>query len=164
MSTGFEIANDIAELKALVDKGDFTPEQIADTIEAIESDLAQKLDSYMYVVGELESKAERCKKEADRQSERKSMFDREIKELKIRIKQCLDVAGLKGLKTDHNTFTIRKGFVKVVIDDDKLIPDEFVDVATIVAPKKAEIKKALEDGADIPGAHLETGEPSLTVR
>lgn len=51
-----------------------------------------------------------------------------------------------------------------MIDNVDLLPDELVDVATVVAPDKKKIKEAIEAGEDIKGAHLEIGAESLQVR
>ncbi|HEK0463920.1 TPA: siphovirus Gp157 family protein, partial [Proteus mirabilis] len=51
-----------------------------------------------------------------------------------------------------------------IIDNEALLPDELVDVQTVTAPNKKCIKEALENGIEIPGAHLEVGERSLMVR
>lgn len=92
-------------------------------------------------------------------------------------------ANLDKLKTSKNTFSARKGSISVVIDNEKLLPDELVAVQTIIAPDKKAIKEAIEaaeaaaaqitaDGGEVPaellnpvpGAHLEIGERSLQVR
>ena len=71
---------------------------------------------------------------------------------------------MKNFKTERNTLTVRKGSVSVVIDNVDQLPDELVDVATVVAPDKKKIKEAIEAGEDIKGAHLEIGAESLQVR
>ncbi|MGU9758688.1 siphovirus Gp157 family protein [Serratia marcescens] len=54
----------------------------------------------------------------------------------------------------------------LVIDDEELLPDEFVESFTEVVNKvkKDELKKAILAGTEIKGAHLETGPRSLQVR
>ena len=60
------------------------------------------------------------------------------------------------------TLSIRKGVSKVEIDDLTAIPQGFKRIE--VVPLKTELKKALEAGPDVPGAHLEHGPEGLSVR
>lgn len=60
------------------------------------------------------------------------------------------------------TLSIRKGVNSVVIEDLDAIPQGFT--RTEVVPLKTELKKALEAGAAIPGARLQTGPDGLSVR
>lgn len=68
-----DLALEISKLESLaVEGGDLTPEMIADTLEGIEGMLEDKFDAVMAKVREFDTKAEACKKEAARVSERKN--------------------------------------------------------------------------------------------
>ncbi|EMH4162193.1 siphovirus Gp157 family protein [Pluralibacter gergoviae] len=58
--------------------------------------------------------------------------------------KCMQTAELKTFKTERNTLTIRKGSPLVVIDDESQLPDELVNVKTIVTPDKLKIKEAID--------------------
>ncbi len=51
----------------------------------------------------------------------------------------------------------------VIIDNEKLLLDAFVNVATISTPMKTNIKNTIENGKEISGTHFETGQLSLLV-
>jgi hypothetical protein len=53
---------------------------------------------------------------------------------------------------------IRKNPPKVVIDNESLVPDEFVRTKIVTELAKNEIKYAIQAGRDVPGAHLEQTE------
>jgi|AGFT01.1.fsa_nt_gi Siphovirus Gp157. len=181
-----DLALEISKLESLaVEGGDLTPEMIADTLEGIEGMLEDKFDAVMAKVREFDTKAEACKKEAARVSERKKHWERQVYALKSYLLQCLQASGRKTFKTTLNTFTAKKGSVSLKIDDVDLLPDEFVESHTevVTTTKNDELKKALlelaakieADKADgkepdqellksIPGAHLEIGSESLQVR
>lgn len=181
-----DLALEISKLEALAaEGGDLTPEMIADTLEGIEGMLEDKFDATMRVIRAFDANAEACKKEAARVSERKKHWDRQAYVLKSYLLQCLQVSERTTFKTTFNTFTARKGGVSLVIDNVDLLPDEFVESHTevITKPINDAIKKALQENAAriaaiqaageelppellnaIPGAHLETGSVSLTVR
>lgn len=185
-SRTIDLAAELSKLESLAaDGGDLTPEMIADTLEGIEGMLEDKFDATMRVIRDFNEKAEACKKEAARVSERKKHWDRQAYVLKSYLLQCLQATGRTTFKTTLNTFTARKGGVSLKIDDVDLLPDEFVESHTevVTTTKNDELKKALvalaekiaavrEAGEEptpellqsIQGAHLETGEPSLQVR
>ena len=165
MSTAISLAADIRKLFELSQESDeLTPEMLADTFESLEGALADKLDGMMGLMREYEGQAATCKAERERIAQREKHFSTYAASLKKYALQCLIASDKKSLKTDFNTFSVKPGSVSVIIDNQNAIPDEYVDVATIVAPDKAKIKKAIKEGIEIPGAHLETGSPSLAVR
>lgn len=165
MSTAISLAADIRKLFELSQESDeLTPEMLADTFEGLEGALADKLDGMMGLMREYKGQAETCKAERERMTQREKSFNTCADNLKKYALQCLITANKKSLKTDFNTFSVKPGSVSVIIDNQNAIPDEYVDVATVVAPDKAKIKKAINEGIDVPGAHLETGSPSLAVR
>lgn len=185
-SRTIDLAAEINKLESLAaEGGDLTPEMIADTLEGIEGMLEDKFDATMCVIRDFDAKSEACKKEAARVAERKKHWDRQSHVLKKYLLECLQVSGRNTFKTTLNTFTARKGNVSLVIDNMDLLPDEYVESHTEVVTKPINdtLKKALQDIAAriealkasgeepnpellnaIPGAHLETGSPTLQVR
>ncbi|AUU01890.1 siphovirus Gp157 family protein [Morganella morganii] len=163
-TTAIALAADYEKLQRLVETGEFTPEEIADTLEGIEGALGDKLDAIMIHVRNLEGQANTLGEETKRLADREKSFKRQAKDLKKYALTCLLASGQDKLKTVKNTFTAAKGRASVVIDDESLIPDSLVDVQTIVSPDKKAIKEALENGIAVPGAHIEIGERSLMVR
>jgi hypothetical protein len=163
-TTAIAIAANMTKLMALVESGEFSPEDIADTIEGEELALGDKFDGIMALVRNLEGQANTLSEEIKRLNERKKSFENQAKNFKTYILYCLQAAALKTFKTERNTLTVRKGVVCVVIDNEILLPDELVSVTTVIAPDKKKIKEAIEAGEDIKGAHLEVGSESLQVR
>jgi hypothetical protein len=159
------IAANMTKLVELVETSDdMTPEMIADTLDGMKFELSEKLDSIYSVVRNLDGLAQTCGAEAARLSARKRSFENSSETLRKYVLACLIAAGEKTLKTTLNTFTARKGLVKVVIDNANSLPDEFVSVETVITPDKKAIKEAIEAKKDVPGAHIEIGEESLQVR
>ncbi|ELN2736669.1 siphovirus Gp157 family protein [Pluralibacter gergoviae] len=152
------------KLLALVEAGEFSPEDIADTIEGEELALGDKFDGIMSLVRNLEGQAKTVAEEAARLSDRKKSFEGQAKNLKGYILKCMQAAELKSFKTERNTLTVREGSLSVIIDDENQLPDELVSVVTVVAPDKNTIKEAIEAGTEVKGAHLEVGAETLQVR
>ena len=163
-TTAIAIATGIAKLKSLVETGEFSIDEIADTLEGEDFALGDKLDRVIGLRREVEGEKNLLSEEVKRLTGRIKSCDNTVKKLNSYGLMCLLAADIKTLKTTFNTFTVRKGSVSVVIDNVDQLPDELVDVATIVAPDKKKIKEAIEAGAEIKGAHLEVGSESLQVR
>ena len=163
-TTAIAMAADYSKLQQLVETGEFTAEDIADTLVGIEGELGDKLDAIMLHARNLEGQAKTLDEESKRLADRKKSFENQVKSLKKYALDCLSTSGLDKLKTTKNTFTARAGVVRVIIDNEDALPNELVDVQTITAPDKKAIKEAIENGIDVPGAHLETGDRSLMVR
>lgn len=164
MSTAIDIAANMSKMLALVESGEFSPEDVADTLEGEELALADKFDGIMALVRNLEGQASIVDREVKRLSERKKSFDTQAKNLRAYILLCLQAAQIKNFKTDRNTLTIRNGAINVVIDNADLLPDELVNIETVATPDKRKIKEAIEAGAEVKGAHLEQGTVTLQVR
>lgn len=75
---------------------------------------------------------------------------------------ALDAAGQRAWKSPEFTVSITPGRPGVVITDPAAIPDDFVRVKR--EPDKTAIGAAIASGADIPGADLRNGAPSLVIR
>ncbi|WP_447717000.1 siphovirus Gp157 family protein [Pluralibacter gergoviae] len=163
-TTAIAIAANMNKLQALVEAGEFSPEDIADTIEGEELALGDKFDGIMSLVRNLEGQAKTVAEEAARLSDRKKSFEGQAKNLKGYILKCMQAAELKSFKTERNTLTVREGSLSVIIDDENQLPDELVSVVTVVAPDKNTIKEAIEAGTEVKGAHLEVGAETLQVR
>ncbi|KMW73681.1 siphovirus Gp157 family protein [Photorhabdus luminescens subsp. luminescens] len=163
-TTAIALAADYEKLQQLVETGEFSSEDIADTLESIECTIGDKLDAIMIHVRNIEGQARTLADESKRLTDRKKSFERQVKNLKKYALDCLLKAGMDSLRTTKNTFTARKGLMNVIIDDESKLPDELVDVQTITAPDKKAIKEAIENGINVPGAHIEIGERNLQVR
>lgn len=163
--TAIALAADYKKLQQMLESSEeLTPEMIADTLEGIEGALEDKLDNTFKFIRNLEGLSKTCEEEAKRLAERKKSFENQAKNLRQYVLSCLLAAGLDKLKTPVNTFTARKGIASVVIDNVEILPDELVDVQMVSTPDKKAIKEALENGVDVPGAHIEIGSRSLQVR
>ncbi|ASG90506.1 hypothetical protein DTG75_04930 [Salmonella enterica subsp. salamae] len=154
----------MSKLLALVESGEFSPGDVADTLEGEELALADKFDGIMALVRNLEGQASIVAGEVKRLSERKKSFDTQAKNLRTYILLCLQAAQVKNFKTDRNTLTIRHGAINVVVDNADLLPDELVNIETVTTPDKRKIKEAIEAGVEVEGAHLEPGAVTLQVR
>lgn len=161
---------DLAESwKSFLDHLDEIPEEAAaDTLEAIEGEFEDKLDSIVIIMKQLSAEAEAIEKEADTLTARAKAKRKKIDWLKSYVKQQLLTVGKKKIETARNVITISGSAPKVVLDDAFIawaIGEKRFDLLKMTrpAPDRTAIKKALQDGAEIPFVTLEEG-TSLTIR
>jgi len=134
---------------------------LIDTLEG-STDLFAIAAKAVEIRAESESMVAAIKERVSDLTSRKSRFERRSDAMRKLIKGLMDAAGQTKLTLPEATLSIAKGREKVVVDDLEALVQGFYRTERI-ADKEA-IKTALDAGADVPGAHKETGEPSLTVR
>ena len=154
----YEINQDI------LDCVDLETGEILDTekLDALQMEREQKLEGVALWIKDMKAEAAAVKEEADKLTARKKALDNKIEGLKTWL---LFALGGEKLKTPRcNVYYTHSQRVSVA-DERKLIefletlerPEEFLRFRDPEL-KRDEIKKALKDGYEIPGAALETTE------
>lgn len=95
-------------------------------------------------------------------AERQARYERQVEGYRALIKSVMIAADMDKLTLPEATVSVLKPRTVVEITDENALPQGFVEIRRV--PKKAEIKKALEDGEPVPGAALGLSEESLMVR
>ena len=163
MATLFDLTGKWLELYDMADDPDMDADMWFDTIEGLEGEIEDKADGYAKVITQLNADATAIKAEEDRLYRRRTTIENRIKNMKSRLQEMMEITGKKKIKTELFSFGIQKNPASVVIDDEKMIPTEFLIPQ---APKidKTAIKDALKAGVDMAGAaHLEQTQ-SLRIR
>ncbi len=93
--------------------------------------------------------------------ERKARLERREHALRSLIFKVMNAAGLKKAELPEATLSIRTGQPKVLIINEKEIPDEFMRIKK--EPDKARIKAALSSNQNVPGAALSNVEPVMAI-
>lgn len=165
MSTLYTITEQFKELAALAETAD---EDLAvalrDTMEGIEGEFQEKGKAIAMITLNIDGDLEAIQSQIDRLTERKRIINNRKESLKEYLRSNMDAAGITKITHALFTITCGKGKPIVVIDDEKAIPDDFVNVKVTSAPDKAAIAKALKDGQEVPGAHSEIGKSSISIK
>jgi len=133
----------------------------ADVLEG-ETELNEVVSRVLDHALEAESMAEAIKGRMGFMSERKARYDRRAEAMRGLIKDLMLTANLKSLALPEATVSIGAGRESVVITDESALPSQLG--TTKWSPDKKAIADQLKAGEVVPGAELQTGEPSLTVR
>jgi Siphovirus Gp157 len=93
--------------------------------------------------------------------ERKARLERREYALRSLIFKIMQTAELRKAELPEATLSIRNGIQKVVIFDERVIPDEFMRVKK--EPDKTRIKAALQAHENVAGVALSNSEPVLAI-
>lgn len=165
MTALYTITEQFKELAALAESAD---EDMAivlrDTMEGIEGEFQEKGKAIAMVTLNIDGDLEAIQSQIDRLTERKRIITNRKESLKEYLRTNMDASGITKITHPLFTITCGKGKPIVVIDDEKAIPDEFVNVKVTSAPDKAMIAKAIKEGAEVPGVHTEIGKSSISIK
>ena len=161
--TLYELTSEYMELLAMLEDPDTDEAVILDTLEGVGGELEEKADGYARVMRQMDADAKAIKAEEERLYSRRKSLESRSAWLKGRLQNVMELTGKTKFKTELFSFGIQNNPASVVIDDEKMIPGEFLIPQ---APKidKTAIKDALKAGVDMAGiAHLEQTQ-SLRIR
>lgn len=158
-----ETVDGIAEAIEILDDESMT-EQLRDElsmklIEAL-AGTRQKVDRCSLVVGMFEHLEASAIAERERLDRRVKYYERQRERLETYVLAVLEASKLDRIEGETSTLQRKKNPAKVVIDDESLVPGEFLRLPKIpppppAAPDKKAIAAALKaDPASCPGARL----------
>lgn len=145
------------------DESELDEQEIKDAEGDIRFLLEEKSEILELKIRELEAEEKKCKEIAEFYSVKaKKRADKRDK-LKEKIIETMKALKTKKIQTPTGVFTIRNNTPSLIIDDASLIPGKFITTIQTDKIEKAEIKKEIKKGIDIPGVHLEVNQ-SLLVK
>lgn len=127
MRTLYDITDEYKELLDLLQSTDADDEVIQATIDStgLKDDFRNKVDSYLYVIDELEAVSKRIREEEKRLAERRRMQERNARKMKDTLTDTMNLLEIKKEKTDRYTLWVQNNPPRVVVEDEKKIPNEF---------------------------------------
>ena len=145
-------------------ESDLTGEELTECLESIEDAFEDKANNIVAVTTTLQEDVAAIDNQIKRLQERKKAIVNNQESLKEYLRHNMEVSGISKIK--HPLFTITLGAPTeiVSVEDESLLPDEFVTVKTTVAADKIAIKKALKAGEQVNGACLVSGKSRLTIK
>ncbi len=155
-----EIITAIATIDQKRAEGEIDKQAYADTIDALQLELASKLDAIAWLIDDTEKDIAVYESEIKKLAEVKKERDKakaRVDRLKEYLGYIVANAGVAKVRTDKHVYSKRKTQT-VELRDQTLIPNEYWKETVKIErkPAKAEIKKAIKEGKKVPGAYLET--------
>jgi hypothetical protein len=132
---------------------------LADTLEGARFPLEQKAISVAMIVRNLEATAAAIKAARDDMAKREKAAENRAKWIKEYLLNNMQAANITKIESPYFTLSIAKNPESVIIDCDTLIPADYFRQPETPPPvlDKALVKKAIKDGFEVPGCHLESG-------
>ena len=144
----------MALLEAIAEQeGEITPEQ-DEQLAINRYELETKAVDYSMAILQLNAWVEMADKEAKRVTAIKNAYKKTSETLKQRITDAMERYDIKEVKDATIKVSLRKS-VQTIIDDIDQIPKQYKTVKVETTPDKTAIKKAIQEGEIIEGAHLE---------
>ena len=153
MSNIYELTSNYLKLQQMIEAGDFSEEDLQDTIEMVTDEIEDKAESYGFVITNLNSQADGLDKEIKRLSDRKKTITNGVTSLEKSLANSMIATDHLKFKTNHFSFGFRKS-ESVTVLDQLLLHGEYIKTKTTETPDKTAIKKALKEGIVVEGAEL----------
>lgn len=152
MTTLYDLTDKLTSLQRLAEDGTVDPALIADTMDSIEGGFEDKAVGYVKVYKSIDADVKEIEAEIKRLQERRSSFKNNANTIKQRLVQAMVETGNERIKTPLFTIYTRRTVSVEAPEDPNKLPPEFIK--TTLAVNKADLKKALQSGRDVPNARL----------
>ena len=162
MSNIYDLTENYDKVLNMLYDEDIDEQMIFDTLESIEGEFDDKADNYAKIIKELEARSKSRKEEANRLNESAKMFDNRVKVLKQNLYFAMKKIGKTKFATNLFNFNIAKNGGKQALTIDGEVTEEYTK--TVLENDTDKIRQALENGENLPFAHLEPRGESLRIK
>jgi len=164
MSTLRELSAELLEVQALALDPEIPAEALQDTLDGMAGLFNEKAVSVVHVITNGASDVAAMDAEIKRLQDRKTVMNNAMARLKEYLKFNMEATGVTSIKSPLFSITLAKGRERVIVDDVDTMPSDYTNTKIVVTPDKRLILKALKDGYDVPGAHIERSDPSVRIK
>jgi hypothetical protein len=150
----YEIADQFAKLDSMVPEIDSQEDADAFTslYSELEGTLSEKAHGLACVIRNTESDSIALDLEIKKLTLKRKSIDRKVQSLTDYMEFCLRAAGVDSVKTSIFDIVIKKNQASVQVNDELLIPSEYLRIKT--EADKIKIKDALKAGQYVAGCEL----------
>ena len=164
MTALYEIAENHRELAELVDSGEMTMEQVADTMEMIEGEFSDKAQSLVAIKENMEGDVIAIDSAIKRLTERKKVIQNRQASMIEYLRTNMESSGITKIKCPYFEITLAKGRDVVRVDNPSLISSEYIETKVISTPVKKDILAALKAGEKVEGCSLVKSKSSVRIK
>lgn len=158
MASLYELTGERLALQTKLQALNLDEDTINDTLEGESLAIEAKVESYGYVIKNLRAPALAIDEEIKRLQERKKHFDKQADRVEAWLFDNMVKANLKKVECHAFTIALQDNPPSVAVDDEKLIPKEFmrqkIPIMPPPEPDKVAIAKAIKEGKEVAGCHL----------
>ncbi|MFB5842661.1 siphovirus Gp157 family protein, partial [Clostridioides difficile] len=137
MSTLYELTTDLLEIEeGLTETTGNEAEKLEEIKEIIKQEIQNKNTRIVSVIIDIDSDINSLDLEIKRMQELKKIKKNSLDRLKSNIKECMELLGIKKVKTFLGNISIRKSAGSLVIEDEEKIPAIYKTVEQVVKVDK----------------------------
>lgn len=160
----YDIAERYKKLEELAENEYLDKETITEILKAkdgVDVELKIKYENIGRLIRNLTAKAEMIGKEEKFLATKKKRAEKNVRNLKLYLYDCLKLTNKQKIETDLFKFSIQKNQPALVVSDVFSIPDEYFHNEKVL--DKDLLKQKLKEGLEVAGANLKQSE-SLRIR
>ena len=164
--TLYELAGEYRQAAIALSDMDLDETTIKDTLEGLSGDLEKKATNVAFFVRNLEATADQIKLAEKQMADRRKAMETRAERIREYLKTNMEIAGISEISCPHFKLAIRKNPPSVVIDAESQIPADYFSQPETPPPQvdKKLIAKAIKDGFEVPGAHLDATKTRLEIK
>lgn len=160
MSTGitlYDLAEEFRSAAEALRDSELDEQTITDTLEGLQFPVEVKARNVAIVIANMRAEADAIREAKERLAAREKRIDARMEWLESYLLANMQRCEIKKIESPIITISLRNNPPKVIIDDEKILPWEFMKQPPQPppTPEKTLIRDALKAGKFIPGAHLE---------
>lgn len=164
MTALYLLTQEFREAAEKLADADLPDEVIADTFESMQFPIEEKAKNVAMVIRSEDAKAESIEVAAAEMLARAKAKRNRTKYLKNCLQSAMEATGITKIESPYFVISLRNNPESVVIDAESQIPADYMrEVPATYSPDKTLIKKAIQDGYEVPGCHL-TRTQSLQIK
>ena len=148
----YEIAKDYKD--ALEELTDIEDEAVVDTLEGLKGTLETKSENIIKYTQNLNSTIHAMKEAEKSMAERRKKLEKKVLGIKQYVKNVMEENQINKIETVNFDLSIRKNPPKAVIENQEMIPKDFVETHVTEKININKVKEELKKGASVQGARL----------
>ena len=141
--------------ETLENSTEYSYEEIRDTMDSLEAATEDKVNFICWLNDRAEATSDFAKKKIELLKKEKKSAENTSQNINQYLTSILDNYGIKEFQTKKYRLKPRNYRASTVITNEDKLPVEYKKVIEEVKIDKTAIYKALKDGSEVPGAHLE---------
>ena len=165
--TAIEIAVELRTItEAIIEAGGECDDATMAALNGWNAQLEVKAENIALIKERIESEIGYFKRIEEQARARRKARENTIERLRKYLAGAMQMADVKSIKRNDGLFSISlvDGRDTVEIDDQNKIPMDLCDIVEVIRPLKERIAERIAAGETVPGAHIERGEPYVTIR
>lgn len=151
----YNINNSYMELMQRIEDAEgIIDDEMSEALAITEKELQTKAVNYGYVMKQLDGEVELIDKEIERLTKMKKVKANTKDRLKTTIAESMQRFGIQRIENQNLTLSFKPSKTLVIQDED-LVPFEYLKTKEVITIDKAGLKKAVEQGAEYKGIWIQ---------